>query len=752
MTSSNVPPLTILCVDADADRRGALVETIEGTTEATVETAASAAGARKRASEGARQLDCVLTAETVPDSTDVGCVRAVRDVTDELPVVVIADDRLAVAEVALDAGATDVVERGNDTATRLAARRAVDAARSYRRADRRSDSARVATLFENTTDAIVEAELDGDCAIITKANRSFGEVFGYDPGELVGKDIDEVVLPPDRQDEGKDLNRRVASGERVEMEGQRLAADGLRDFLLRSVCVEDDSDRAYFVYTDITERKRREEMLRMLHDSIRELMVAETRTDVASRAVATGVNVLGLPKTTIYLADGDDELVPAASTEGDIERVPLDRESPIRAAFLSGEFAVCTPPGTDGPLLAVPLMEHGVLTAGTVPRDALVDTTVQVAELLGAHIVAALDRAAREDLLREREAELKEQRDRFAALFENIPDPAVSYVFGPDGTMRVTSVNSAFEEVMGYDAKSVVGNDLDQFIVPPAGATEAAEFNEELIDGNTLHVEVQRQTANGVHDFLLHGVPVTLGERSVFGFAIYSDTTEQKERERELRRQNERLDEFASIVSHDLRNPLTVARGHRDILASEYDHDSLVELEWAFDRMESLIDDVLELARQGKAVEDPEPVPFGAVVHSAWASCHTRDAKLSIEDDFPAVLADAGRLSALFENLFRNAVEHGGEDVTVTVSRTPNGFTVSDDGPGIADTDVDCVFQQGFTTIPDGTGFGLAIVEDVADAHGWTVCIDQDHASGGAHFVFSGVTWGDEERADSDLP
>ncbi|WP_267641007.1 PAS domain S-box protein [Haloarchaeobius amylolyticus] len=755
MRAHDTPAVSVLYVDGDADRRRAVVGSLAGTPHETeTQTVETAAAARDRVSDPADRPDCVLLATDRADATGVESVELVREADATVPIVVGTDDRAGVAPAALDAGATDVVEWSDGVGRRLAARRAVAAARQFRAETGRSADARVATLFENTSDAIVEARVEGDRAHVVRVNESFSEVFGYDAEEMVGRDLDEVIHSPDRRDIGREYNQRVAAGESFEAEGARMTADGPREFLMQSVRVGDGSDRAYFVYTDITERKQREKVLRMMHDATREMMLAETKADVADQTVATGVNVLGLPQTTVFLVEGD-VLEPAATTaiEG-VDPIPLDRESEPGELYTTGETGTCTLPGPDdATVLAVPLGAHGVLTAGPLPADSVDRTTLQVAELLATNVVSALDRAEREDLLREREAELKEQRDRFAALFENVPDPAVSYVFDASGTMQVRAVNSAFEDVMGYDEATVVGEDLDEFIIPPAQAREAADFNEELMAGNSLHTEVRRETANGVQDFLLHGVPVALGERSVFGFAIYTDTTEQKERERQLRRQNERLDEFAGIVSHDLRNPLTVARGHCDLLAAEYEHESLEDLEWALDRMEALIDDVLTLARKGKSVEDPEPVRFDRVVRSAWAGCDTPRSDLVLAEAFPPVLADGERLRALFENLFRNAMEHAVTDerdgVTVTVQQHPRGFAVADDGPGIDQADVDVVFEQGYTTAADGTGFGLAIVEDIVEAHDWSVCIDE--AADGARFVFSGVEWCDPEQVGEDV-
>ena len=213
-------------------------------------------------------------------------------------------------------------------------------------------------------------------------------------------------------------------------------------------------------------------------------------------------------------------------------------------------------------------------------------------------------------------------------------------------------------------------------------------------------------------------------------------------RTEQLAEQRNRLDEFASIVSHDLRNPMNVAQGHLE-LARETDEDHHFEaVESAHERMERLVDEVLALSRRGNTVADPAPVNLAHVAEDAWATVETDEMEFRVETD-QTVVSDHRRLRALFENLFRNSVEHGGE--TVVVGDIPAGFYVADDGPGIPLEDRERVFEGGYSTDADGTGFGLAIVRRIAEAHDWQIRITESD-DGGARFEFTGVG---EERGPS---
>jgi PAS domain S-box-containing protein len=211
-------------------------------------------------------------------------------------------------------------------------------------------------------------------------------------------------------------------------------------------------------------------------------------------------------------------------------------------------------------------------------------------------------------------------------------------------------------------------------------------------------------------------------------------------RETELQRQNERLDEFASVVAHDLRNPLSAAIGFLEVVEEQGDLSHLDRIESAHERMERLIEDLLTLARGETTITDAERIDLGAVTTEAWGYVDTAEATLTVADTVPTVAGDASRLTQLFENLFRNAVEHGGEAVTVTIGQLPDdgGFYVEDDGDGIPPEQRDDVFEHGVTSNENGTGFGLSIVADIAKAHGWTARVT-DGSEGGARFEFTGV-------------
>jgi signal transduction histidine kinase len=154
--------------------------------------------------------------------------------------------------------------------------------------------------------------------------------------------------------------------------------------------------------------------------------------------------------------------------------------------------------------------------------------------------------------------------------------------------------------------------------------------------------------------------------------------------------------------------------------------------------MEQLIEDVLALARQGKDVDEFEQVDLEETVQLAWGTIDQKQATMEYET-LSAITADGNRVRQLLENLFRNAIEHGGGEVEIDVGMIDDeGFYVADDGPGIPEHKRDEIFEAGYTTGDDGTGLGLAIVRSIAEAHGWDISAAKSR-SGGARFEVRGV-------------
>jgi len=304
---------------------------------------------------------------------------------------------------------------------------------------------------------------------------------------------------------------------------------------------------------------------------------------------------------------------------------------------------------------------------------------------------------------------------------------------------EIVFVNPKLAEIFGYERKELIGmSPLD--VIAPEERDRVRENLRQRFEGEVRDLQYQTVvlTKDGERiDVELHGARIEYGgEPAVIGTLI--DITDRKRHERQLERQNERLEQFASVVSHDLRNPLNVVKTRLELARAECgDCEHFEPMARGIDRMETLIENLLALAREGDQVGRQEPVDIAAVVEDCWLNVETADAGIEVDVE-RRVMADPSRLQQLLENLVRNAVEHGGSDVTITVGERADGFYLEDDGPGIPPEDRENLFDPGYSTVEDGVGFGLTIVETVAEGHGWDVRVT-DGTSGGTRFEFADV-------------
>jgi len=351
---------------------------------------------------------------------------------------------------------------------------------------------------------------------------------------------------------------------------------------------------------------------------------------------------------------------------------------------------------------------------------------------------------------------------RYRALLEQTHD--VISVVDHEGTVRWQSRSS--EPVKGYPPEELVGENVLEHVHPDDREAVAERMRETVERTGRLdeRVEMRFRRADGEWIWLASTGVNPGPEGPIEGYVVTSrDVTERKRAEREREREAERLDRFANAVSHDLRNPLNVAQAGVETLREQSgtDDEHVEMVADALDRMETLVDDTLALARKGRTIGGTDPVAVAGVAERAWEVVPTGGATLEVAGE-AVVEADRERLRTVLENLFRNAVEHGEAGVTVRVgvidsegrkdldsegrkdldSEGMTGLYVEDDGPGVPETDRERVFDPGYTTAEEGTGFGLAIAKEIVEAHGWGVRLTASEA-GGARFELTGV-----ERAD----
>ena len=370
----------------------------------------------------------------------------------------------------------------------------------------------------------------------------------------------------------------------------------------------------------------------------------------------------------------------------------------------------------------------------------------------------ALHNATRTLMQTETSAEVSEIAVRVARDVLGLPVTAIWHCEDsvPELVSRTEQHRTAYGETVPEDDRKAVADAFE------ASETVVRKFHRDGVESEALVPLGARGVmafgAERLDDFDVYYAQL-LAANTAAALDRAEREDERKAYQRELERQNERLDEFTSVVSHDLRNPLNVAQGYLDMYRSTEETEHLTRVEHAHDRMANIVKDVLTLARQGRTVSKTESVSGKAVTMNAWASVETGPATLDASWE-SVIDADASRLQQLFENLFRNAIDHGQPDVTIRVGTlpvveddghreksatggTPVGFFVEDDGPGIPEAARKTVFESGYSTGKSGTGLGLTIVRQISEAHGWTISLAEAEI-GGARFEFTDVELANE--------
>jgi PAS domain S-box-containing protein len=580
---------------------------------------------------------------------------------------------------------------------------------------RRSELEKYETIVESLTDAVYVLDAAGR---FTNVNEEFVDMVGYDRETILGSRPS--LIKDDRAVENAEhqLGRLLSSDgpETVRFEVTIHPQEGdpivCQDHMGVLPYEGDSFDGSVGVLREITDRKERERELQRIKGQYQTL-------------------VENFPDGAVFLYDTELRVVRAGGAE--LSEVGLS----------SDEVEGSTPRERYPPNVAETLIDH--LEDALAGEETVFEQSYQGNQYRiqavpvrtnGGEIthVMAVSRNVTEQ--RRREQRLNRERQRYSTLFETLPNPAL-HASIEDGDPVVETVNQAFLDTFDCEAEAVVGEPLDEYVLPDDRVDETERLERQMRNEDLLRTEVCHETTDGRRSFQLSLRTRDTGSGDPEGYVVFTDITERTEYEQELEAQNERLDEFASIVSHDLRNPLTVVKSRLELARDECESEHLGRAADAVDRSQALIDDLLTLARRKDEVTETEPLALGDLAERSWQTVETTAATLDT-DTTQVIQADHSQVQQLFENLYRNAVEHGGPGVTVHVSDLPDGFYVADTGPGIAADDREAVFEAGYSTAETGTGFGLRIVEQVADAHGWEVTATESQ-QGGARFEVTGV-------------
>ena len=671
-----------------------------------------------------RRPDCIVSDYDMPGMSGIEFLEAVRTRAPELPFILYTGKGSEeVASEAISAGVTDYIQKGSGTERYLLLANRIENAVAKHRSQQtaKQQKKRLELLFQESPFGAIQWD---DEFSVKRLNKRATEILGYAEAELRGESWDAIVAPEDRGRVSEVVDSLLANagGEHIINENVRADGEVVTCEWHNRVVTDSDGEvvSIFSKFRDITDKRRHETDLKRYKTIIEALTDAVYVIDERGRFTYVNdefVDLVGYDRETILgntpSLIKDDEAVSEAETQ--LGRL-LSSDGPDTL-----RFEVTIHPRDGDPITC---QDH----MGVLPYDG---------EWFNGSVGVLRDITDQKD----RERELTQVQDLMSKMEAMADvgaweyDPEAETLVTTDGTLRVfgldADVDLSLEEVLEH--------------IHPDDREELSDrFTECLRTGRSYELTVRLITAEGTRRWAtVRGERVNAyGSEDVMRGYI-QDVTEHREYERELESHNEQLEEFAGIVSHDLRSPLSVAQGSLELARETHESDHLRRAADAVDRSQTLVDDLLTLARQGETAAEFEPVEVAEVSRRCWQGVETKRATLDVDvDPSLTIRADRSRLRELLENLYRNAIKHGGDAVTVHVGALDDGFYVADTGSGIPEDDCAEVFRAGYSTADDGTGFGLRIVEQVVDAHGWEVDVTES-TQGGARFEITGV-----ERAD----
>ncbi|MEM3565445.1 MAG: PAS domain S-box protein [Candidatus Bathyarchaeia archaeon] len=573
-------------------------------------------------------------------------------------------------------------------------------------------------------------------------NPRFTELFGYTLEEIKGKHIDDVVVPGDKIDEAKKLNRKALEGP-FYYETVRKRKDGSLVPVSISVApikLEGKLIGTVGLYRDITERKRYEERLSALNFYGRSLNMAKSMEEIYRLTLDAMERVLGFEYADVMLIDGNVLRIVAyrGYSQPISLELPLDGSKKgitVRAAKTGNSILVpdvrkdkdfvAVQPGVLSELV-VPIKIGnkilGVLNVESKKLAAYNEKDQELLEILASHAATAISNLEHAQNLEKYAREIKASQEKFEKLFRNNPEAAV-YM---DPNFHVLDINPRFTELFGYTLEEIKGKHINDVIVPKDLIEEGRMLDKKAEKGYIYYDSVRKRKDGSLVPVSISAAPITIEGKLVGVVGLYKDISHLKKVEKELRDTLEKLRVVGRLTRHDIRNKLSVVIGNAYLIKKKLANKNeslkyLEEIENAVRQIERIFDFAATYELLG--VEELVYMNVEKTVQEA-ASLFSdlKGARVINECKGLMVLADS-LLRQIFYNLIDNSLKYGKRVKKIRVyykklSNKQLKLIYEDNGVGIPWKEKKMLFKEGYGK---GTGYGLYLIRKICDVYGWTI-------------------------------
>lgn len=592
---------------------------------------------------------------------------------------------------------------------------------------------KLAAIVQHTSDAIIARDLEGR---ITSWNAGAERIFQFRADEAVGKPIT-LIIPPDKRDEFKRLERKVIEGDVVQgIDTERVRRDGQRISVSKTMSpILDDQGKPMglsVIYRDISAKKHAEAMARKSLDQL------------VSTLESMGDAFFSLDSDwKITRVNSNQERLSNTRREDTLGRVFWDVFPTARKSKYWPEY-------------------HRVMKERVPARFEEYYEPLKLWTQVDAYPVqdggiSVFFRDVTET--KTSEQRLEEANEQFRTLADAMPN--LAWIAKADGF--IYWYNRRWYEYTGTRPEDMEGWGWQNVHDPQELPKVLERWKDSIATGNPFDMTFPLKGADGTFRWFLTRVTPLKNARGevVRWFGTNTDVDEQRRVREELRAAVSTRDEFLSIASHELKTPLTTLKIQTQMRkkslirgdSAMFDAEKLRKMvdgdERQINRITRLIDDMLDIARisSGRLTVNPERVDLGAVVREVCErlsdQLNSVGCALTI-DATPGAegLWDRFRIEQVVMNLVTNAMKYGsGKPIQVSVKADHERviLRVQDAGIGISKADHARIFQQ-FERAVDrsevsGLGLGLYIVRQILEAHGGTIRVESELGQGATFVV-----------------